>query len=116
MPKERRILIAVLAVSHILSFFARKSIRGSFLTVISDCVALFGTLALLADLGATTIQASAGVPELSHPRWVVRLHEFVIKTIPTMVFVFMLGFGLYRLLSCGLIHGVLSWRPMARLG
>lgn len=109
--KERRILLAVLAVSYILSFFARESLRGWFLTVISDCVALFGTLVLLADLGAPTTQASAGVPGLSYPAWVIRLHEFAIKTIPSVVFVFMICLGLYRLLSCGLILGALLVAP-----
>ncbi|MGI6631430.1 MAG: hypothetical protein ACOX5M_00065 [Bacillota bacterium] len=33
MLKERRILLAALAASYILSFFARESLRGSFLTV-----------------------------------------------------------------------------------
>jgi hypothetical protein len=99
---------------HLWGFYLvrlQESLRGSFLTVMSDCVALFGTLVLLADLGATTTQASAGVPGLSYPAWVTRLHEFAIKTIPSVVFVFMICFGLYRLLSCGLILGALLVAP-----
>jgi hypothetical protein len=95
----------------VLSFFARESIRGSFLVVISDCVALFGTLVLLADIGAMSMQAPAGVPASSYPGWVIRLHEFVKKTVPAAVFVFMVCFGLYRLLSQGLILGALLVAP-----